>query len=235
MESNLQLVTSKQFNGIILDCYQEEGKIDPTEFYATREQIGLALGYEYPNDSIRKIHDRNKERLDKFSTSVKLTGVEGDRTVTREVTVYSFKGLLEICRYSQQPNANAVIDVLWEIADEIRRNGSYMLQKKDDDTAHIIIKPSIQGIMKAADRIYSKAFSCKNDDDFYAVLALDKAFKEFTGQSALDIAGLQLIESTRVATKDIHMSSGRIEHISWDEPCLAWKHQFHNSLCNSEE
>ena len=29
--------------------------------------------------------------------------------VTREVIVYNFKGLLEICRYSNQPKANAVM------------------------------------------------------------------------------------------------------------------------------
>ena len=68
---------------------------------------------------------RNKERLDKFSTSTKLVRVEGERTVTREVRVYNFMGLLEICRYSQQDTANAVIDTLWAIAEEIRRTGSY--------------------------------------------------------------------------------------------------------------
>ena len=51
--------------------------------------------------------------------------VEGERIVTREVIMYNFKGLLEICRYSNQPVANQVIDVLWDIADEIRRTGSY--------------------------------------------------------------------------------------------------------------
>ena len=43
----------------------------------------------------------------------------------REVITYNFKGLLEICRYSNQPVANAVIDKLWDIADEIRRTGMY--------------------------------------------------------------------------------------------------------------
>ena len=42
-------------------------------------------------------------------------------------TVYNFKGLLEICRYSQQPKANLVIDWLWEIADELRRTGTLAL------------------------------------------------------------------------------------------------------------
>ena len=42
-------------------------------------------------------------------------------------TVYNFKGLLEICRYSNQPRANMVIDWLWEIADELRRTGTLAL------------------------------------------------------------------------------------------------------------
>ena len=76
--------------------------------------------------SIANIHERNKERLDKFSTITKLMTVEGNRTITREVIVYNFKGLLEICRYSNQPKANAVIDFLWEVADDIRQHGMYL-------------------------------------------------------------------------------------------------------------
>ena len=44
-------------------------------------------------------------------------------------TVYNFKGLLEICRYSNQPAANAVIDFLWDVADDIRKHGMYLSDK----------------------------------------------------------------------------------------------------------
>ena len=47
------------------------------------------------------------------------------------MTVYSFKGLLEVCRYSNQPKANDVMDFLWNIADEIRKTGSYGVNKTD--------------------------------------------------------------------------------------------------------
>lgn len=123
----MKLATTREFNGVTLNCYVDQQ--DSNDFWATREQIGQALGYAEPMKAIAKIHERNKDRLGKFSTIVKLTTVEGSRTVTREVTVYSFKGLLEICRYSNQPVADAVIDVLWEIADEIRRTGSYPAQR----------------------------------------------------------------------------------------------------------
>ena len=102
MNSQLQVVAVREFNGIKFECYQEQGQIDPTEFFATREQIGLALGYENPRKAIKDIHMRNKERLDKFSEVVRLSypvrGAQNEPPSTnhQSTTVYSFKGLLEI-------------------------------------------------------------------------------------------------------------------------------------------
>ena len=127
--NELELVKQTRFNGIELDCYVEPEQEDRGDFWATREQIGRLLEYEEPMKAVAKIHERHAERLDKFSTIVKLTQVEGSREVSREVTVYSFKGLLEICRYSNQPKADAVMDWLFEVADEIRRSGSYILSR----------------------------------------------------------------------------------------------------------
>ena len=126
---SLQLVKIADFEGIRFDCYQDIGN-NNDEWYGTREQIGMMLEYEEANKAIAKIHERNMERLAKFSTIVKLTNVEGNRTVTRKVAVYSFKGLLEICRYSNQPRANAVMDFLWEVADSIRQHGAYITPQK---------------------------------------------------------------------------------------------------------
>ena len=126
MESKFELATTRDFNGLTLNCYREEGQEVSGEFWMTREQIGQLLGYSQPEVAIGKIHKRNKERMDRFSTFTKMVKVEGNRTVTRDMRVYNFKGLLEICRYSNQPTANAVIDVLWDIADEIRRTGMYI-------------------------------------------------------------------------------------------------------------
>ena len=130
MTSALQLYTTKTYNGLELDCYVDASHEETGDFWATREQIGRLLGYAEPIKAISNLHERNSERLNKFSTILKLRKVEGGREVTREVTVYSFKGLLEICRYSNQPKANEIMDWLWEIADEIRRTGSYSLHKE---------------------------------------------------------------------------------------------------------
>ena len=136
MSSALQILTTRNFNGLAFDCYHEDGQ-DVGDFWATREQIGQLLEYENPRDSIKKIHKRNRERLDKFSRVVQVVNVKkgGDKMTpplgnVQEAIVYNFKGLLEICRYSQQPKANAVIDWLWEIADELRRTGMIALNNE---------------------------------------------------------------------------------------------------------
>lgn len=120
----LQLVKSTQFDGVKLDCYWQEG--DKGDFWATRSQIGQLLGYEYPVEAIGKIHNRNKARLDKFSRVTQIDLSSGGR---QNATVYNFKGLLEICRYSNQPKADAVMDFLWEVADDVRVYGFFASPK----------------------------------------------------------------------------------------------------------
>lgn len=79
----------------------------------TREQIGTALNYEQPNKTIAKIHERNADRLDPLSTVVNLSNVEGDRYVTRDTRVYTLRGVMEICRFSRQPNQRGGIKTLF--------------------------------------------------------------------------------------------------------------------------
>ena len=197
--NELVLVKSANLNGVELDCYVELTQQDT--FWATRTQIGQLLGYEYPREAIGKIHERNKERLDKFSAVVKLTTPSG----VQQTTIYNFKGLLEVCRYSQQPNANAVIDVLWEIADEIRRTGSYSV---------VSVVPS-NAINEAAS-LYERAGLKGNQ----LTLALDKLYKSYTGRSALQAAEIvlktpakkQLLTATDIG-RHYGISANRVNNI----------------------
>ena len=184
--SNLQLITTKHFNGNALDCYVEPEQEQTGDFWATREQIGTLLEYAEPVNAVTVIHKRNKERLDKFSTGVKLTQVEGGRTVTREVIVYSFKGLLEICRYSNQPKANDIMDWLWEVADELRRTGTYSVRQNT-------IQTSLSEDLKAVQIVLAPAGITGNQ----LTLALDKVYKSYMGRSALQVAGITLIAPTQ--------------------------------------
>ncbi len=125
-KSTFTLIKSAVVNGINIDCYAQVGNDQPDKsFWLSREQIGALLEYAEPRLSVANIHNRNKKRLDKFSRVIKLITHEENRDVARKVMLYNFKGLLEICRYSNQPKANEVIDKLWDIADEIRRTGLY--------------------------------------------------------------------------------------------------------------
>ena len=113
MSNELQLVKSEQFDDLVFDCYQEEPSGDRNEFWATREQIGQLLGYAEPRKAIGKIHERNKERMDKFSRMARVV----TNSKTQLTTLYNFQGFLEICRYSRQPRANLLLGVLWKLAD----------------------------------------------------------------------------------------------------------------------
>lgn len=53
--------------------------------------------------------------MDRFSGVVKLSTPGGEQ----EVTVYNRKGIMEICRHSDQPKADAFMDFCWEVMDSL--------------------------------------------------------------------------------------------------------------------
>lgn len=162
----LTLATSRIFNGHSLDCYVDETDKNIDDFWATREQIGQLLGYSNPKVAITKIHTRNSERLNKFSRQVQIANPtkKGGTKMTppsgnvQTATVYNFKGLLEICRYSNQPKANAVMDFLWDIADEIRKTGAYALNGDMQKQLHkleaenILLHEKVDAMLEQPDR-----------------------------------------------------------------------------------
>lgn len=76
------------------------------EPYLTRQAIGEFLEYSDPKKAIDKIIERNPYiDDDRFSTTVKLTVVEGGRNVTRYTRIYNPIGLQLIIFESGQPKA----------------------------------------------------------------------------------------------------------------------------------
>lgn len=109
--NELTLLDTQRFGEIQCDFYS-----DGTEMYMTREQVGAALEYAYPQESIQKIHERHPERLGKYSVQVKLTSTDGK---AYDTTLYNRKGVMEVCRHSKQPKADAFMDWVWEIMDAL--------------------------------------------------------------------------------------------------------------------
>lgn len=82
--------------------------------------------------------------MDRFSTSVKLTGVEGGREVQREMVLYSAKGVYEICRWSRQPAADAFYDRVYDILEGLRTGKIRASLLPQQDQAVIAMRESVE-------------------------------------------------------------------------------------------
>lgn len=123
---NLQLIKTENFGTIQCDFWRDENG----DILMTREQIGRALGYADPHRAIYKIHERNRDRLDKFSVVSKLTTTDGK---AYETYLYTAKGVYEICRFSRQPKADIFMDWVWDVVESIRKHGAYMTPEKIEE------------------------------------------------------------------------------------------------------
>lgn len=127
MTTALTLATQKPFGNLTCDFY----KNDSGEFYITRAQIGQALEYKTPGDSIQRIHERNADRLNPLSVTVKLTGTDGK---LYDTYVYTLRGAMEICRFSRQPKADKFMDFVWDVMESLYA-GRNVLATPDQQTA----------------------------------------------------------------------------------------------------
>jgi prophage antirepressor-like protein len=124
----MTVITSKPFGVLNVDVYQN----DKHQYYMTREQIGAALEYNNPNKAIQNIHVKNTDRLDPLSTFLKLRKVEGGITKEREYIVCSLRGVMEICRLSRQPKADAFMDFCWDIMESLMRGDTVLATPQMD-------------------------------------------------------------------------------------------------------
>lgn len=124
----MTVIISKPFGALNVDVYQN----DKHQYYMTREQIGTALEYSDPRIAIYKIHQRNADRLDPLSSVTKLVTQVGNHTEERELFCYNLRGVMEICRFSRQPKADAFMDFCWDIMESLMRGDSVLATPKMD-------------------------------------------------------------------------------------------------------
>lgn len=124
----MTVITSKPFGALNVDVYQN----DKRQYYMTREQIGTALEYSDPRIAIYKIHQRNADRLDPLSSVTKLVTQVGNHTEERELFCYNLRGVMEICRFSRQPKADAFMDFCWDIMESLMRGDTVLATPKMD-------------------------------------------------------------------------------------------------------
>jgi hypothetical protein len=124
----MTVITSKPFGALNVDVYQN----DKHQYYMTREQIGAALEYTDPVRNISKIHDRNADRLNPLSSVVNLTTEVGNHTQMRQTYMYNLRGVMEICRFSRQPKADAFMDFCWDIMESLMRGDTVLATPQMD-------------------------------------------------------------------------------------------------------
>lgn len=113
--TNLKLITTETFGDLSCNFYRNMND----DVLLTREQIGIALDYKYPDDALSKIHKRHSDRLDTLSTVARLASTDGKYYDT---ILYNERGVMEICRWSNKPKANLFMDWVWDIIEKYRRN-----------------------------------------------------------------------------------------------------------------
>ena len=113
--TNLKLITTETFGDLSYNFYRNMND----DILLTREQIGQALEYSDPDVALSKIHKKHKDRLDELSVVTKLESTDGKEYNT---TLYSERGIMEICRWSRQPKANIFMDWVWDIIEKYRHN-----------------------------------------------------------------------------------------------------------------
>jgi len=121
--NDLVLYKSENFQGATCDLYRDINN----DIFMTREQIGRALEYGSPSSAIRKIHERNFDRIDKYSGVVQIDLPLGGK---QEMYLYEARGIYEICRWSRQPKANAFMDWVWNLLEGLRKGELILLQKQ---------------------------------------------------------------------------------------------------------
>ena len=124
----MTVITSKPFGALNVDVYQN----DKHQYYMTREQIGTALEYTSPVVAIKKIHDRYADRLDALTSITNLVIEVGNHTQMRQTYVYNLRGVMEICRFSRQPKADAFMDFCWDIMESLMRGDSVLATPQMD-------------------------------------------------------------------------------------------------------
>ena len=127
----LKLVKHGEFLGTTCDFYLDE----ENNIYMSRTQIGYALQYKQPQHAILMVHQRHKERLDKFSIEIRgsqfVTPIYKNKN-TDKVFMYSERGIYEVCRWSNQKVADEFNDWVYETIQSIKKNGYYITTEKDE-------------------------------------------------------------------------------------------------------
>ncbi len=168
--NNLSIIKSANFGDLQCNFYS-----DKKDIWLTREQIGLALEYADPQKAIGNLHNAHKERLKKYSFLDSRNG--------RNVYFYNRKGVMELCRWSQQPKADDFMDFCWEVMDSLISGKTKLVGMTDYQQMIAATRAENARIRKA--QILERL--AKQYDGTYRQVLQAYATKELTGEFLLPL------------------------------------------------
>ncbi|MGN7354393.1 BRO family protein [Paenibacillus amylolyticus] len=136
----MELIKQAKFGNLMMDFYKDE----TGDIFATRKQIGECLMYSNPQKAIDNLHERKKDRLDKFSVTLSLRGADNKQYDT---SLYNARGITEICRWARTDNADDFFDWVTEVIEGIHRDGLYV----SDEATHEQVKFNVSNFMANLD------------------------------------------------------------------------------------
>ena len=179
------------------------------ETWFVAKDVADILEFEDATHAVRGL-DEDEKALRKVETP---GGIQ-------DMTIISEAGLYTLLMRSNKEEAKPFRRwVTHDVLPSIRKTGSYSVPnayEKPEKKKHVSIS-----WVKAVSKIIDMAFSAKTEEDFQKVLALDRLFKQETGYSTLETAGLKL------KTKSEDKTSLGIRH-GWSGKTLVSRESIHS-------
>ena len=148
--------------GTKCDFYTDESG----NIFMSRTQVGYALQYRQPQHAILMVHQRHKDRLDKFSIEVKGSPFD--------TPYFNQDKSAPVCRWSNQKVADDFNDWVYDVILSIKENGYYIASEKDEKW--LCIRQETKEVRKAeTDQIklfveYARAQGSQHADRYYVLL-----------------------------------------------------------------
>ena len=155
----------------------------------------------------------------------------------QDMTIINEPGLYKLIFKSRKPEAKSFTRwVTHDVLPSIRKTGSYSLPEAQP-TQKSPTPYMSRARFNATERIIKAALKCKTEQDFQAVIALDRAFQKRTGYSALEDAGFELVTIYPPLVRVPFTYNNHTAHVltsSSEPPHFSWKHNLPTLLDRRE-
>ena len=204
MNNEIRLVKAEHFGEVAANIYAKGD-----EMFMTTAQIAECLGYS-DTSGIDKIVERNKYlKSSDFSTTVKLSGVEGSRTVVRERRIFNEDGIYEITFLAHTAKAQAFRSWVRRILKSLRK-GDLMLAGNEATAAPALTKAQIESYFK---KFEESVDSMLNDKfNYLSAWIISDLGRRFT---AIQTPGVLRVGDTQIPSGLRELIASRPNDSSW--------------------